>query len=189
MLERKQMNKELQNNLNNSIRHYLSFSDHQIPMPNAYVLNKGDNSVLRLVLEFGITDDDKAISDVSILGNAYVCETSYYDATLCHELGHLIIYTTRPHRPTNAFLYMLTNEMAADKEGYKLFVRGSGKRRINYLALFLQNFSGSFKSMCRSRTFQQRWLHFKCLVNNTLRTAAFAYYAGKCKWPSSGQQI
>ena len=69
------MNKELQNTLKYLIRHYLSFSDHQIPMPNAYVLNKGDNSVLRLVLEFGITDDDKAISDVSILGNAYVCET------------------------------------------------------------------------------------------------------------------
>ena len=169
------MNKELQNTLKYLIRHYLSFSDHEIPIPNAYVLNKGDNSVKRIILEFGITDDI-AISDISILANAHTCEKSNYDANLCHELGHLIIFTTRPHCPTNAFVSMLTNEMAADKEGFKLFIR-SGKRRIDYLAIFLQNFSSLLNKICHSRTFQESWLNFKCLVNNFLRIAAFAYYA------------
>ena len=173
------MKKELQTALIKSIKHYLSFSEHEIPMPNAYVLDKRNTSVSRIVLEFGITDDDMAICDASILANEGVFEKTEYDATLCHELGHYIIYCTRPHRPTDRWKYLLTNEVAADREGLKLFVR-SGKRRMAYLILFFENFPSLLNNICRTKSYQKLWLYSKAMANNFLRITAFTYYSIKC---------
>jgi hypothetical protein len=155
------------------IAYLLGLSNLQVEFPKVIVIDKNVDYVCRVFLEFCISDHG-IIEDPRIVAHHEAFSNRDFKANLCHELGHLIYHSRKINKPLDSFLNMLRNEIMADLEGLRLFIR-SGEKKYKYSSLLSKNFSALVKKMYFLKDRRTQYMCIKAFLINIFRVFVFMW--------------
>lgn len=164
----------LNKRLRDSIGYFLEFSDIEVLRPGVVVLDKTDNDITTIALQFAITADFK-LEDPIIIANEIYFENDAFEVTLCHELGHLIDLSRKLYVPSNNFFSLLRGEVTSDREGFRLYVL-SGRRNWKYCKLFINIFNELLSEIIKWNSNKKIRRSVKSFIINIIRFLAFLVY-------------
>lgn len=168
------------NKLEEAIKHFMRFDATGSQLPQCLVLDADNSFTKRISIYIRLSNDGDLGEHVIVANKAYL-DNRAFEISLCHELGHVISFRKKVNVPPEHFINVFKNEMAADKEGFRLFalsVPGSSK----YFQLYKDNCRDLFNSIWTCKGRKKKIHHMQCFLINAIRAIYCLFLFSKKKF-------